>query len=262
MNLIKTKSFELAVIARGNKNSDKLAMVLPGKLDTKDYSCFPSHLEYLASKGFYAISLDPPGTWDSPGPIELYTTTNYIKAVNELIEYFGNKPTFLMGHSRGGTVSALVGASNPHVLGFACIMANYGVQSSPSAEALKTGIQVSYRDLPPGTSKTSEQKEFALPIAYFKDGEQYVNVSSVLKKCNKPKILLYGTHDEFTNPEKVKDVYNDLPDPKMIHKLDTDHDYRYHPEIIEEVNEVVGQFLDNFVSSNQVEVAVEHREAV
>lgn len=245
MRLIKTKSFKLAVNTKGSESSKRIAIALPGRLDTKDYACFNSHLEYLAKRGFFALVFDPPGTWDSPGGIELFTTTNYIKAVNELIEYFGNKPTFLLGHSRGGTVSILVGTSNSAVIGFAAIMATYGEPSSPSPEAIRTGVQMSYRDLPPGTSKTREQKNFALPISYFKDGEQYNSVEA-LERSTKPKLLFYGTHDKFTEQEKVKEVYETIPEPKMLHELDTEHDYRYHPEVVEEVNKVVGDFLTRF----------------
>ncbi len=245
MSLIRTKSFDLAIKTRGSEDSRKVAISLPGRLDTKDYASFDSHIEYLAGKGFYAISFDPPGTWESPGGIELFTTTNYVKAVEEIIEYFGNKLTLLLGHSRGGAVSILAGTSNPSVIGIVVIMATYGAPTSPSPEAIKAGVSMSYRDLPPGTSKTSERKEFALPINYFKDGQKY-NVVDVLKKCTKPKLLFYGTRDEFTTPERVKEVFGSIPEPKMIHELNSDHDYRYHPEIIEEVNEVIGHFLDDY----------------
>ena len=246
MKLIKTKSFELAVITRGNENSKRLVIALPGRLDTKDYACFPRHLEYLANKGFFSVSFDPPGTWESPGPIELFTTTNYIKAVNELIEYFGNKPTFLIGHSRGGTVAILAGASNSNVIGFAPIMATFGPADAPTPEDLQTGSKISYRDLPPGNKKTNEQKKFVLPINFFKDSEQY-DVLSVLKNSTKPKLLIYGTRDEFTTPERAKEVFKAILEPKMTHELDTDHDYRYHPAIIDEVNKVLGQFLDKYL---------------
>lgn len=246
MNLVKTKSFELAVNSKGNQNSGKIAIALPGRLDTKDYVCFNSHIKYLTNLGFFALSFDPPGTWDSKGGIELFTTTNYIKAVNELIEYFGNKPTFLLGHSRGGTVSILAGASNPFVTSFAPIMATYGGNPTPLNEkAIETGIRMSYRDLPPGSSKTTEQKEFALPINYFKDMEKY-NVVDVLEECTKPKLLFYGTRDEFTTPEKVKEVFKAIPQPKMLHELDTEHNYRYHPEVIDDVNKTIGAFLLKF----------------
>ncbi len=151
----------------------------------------------------------------------------------------------LLGHSRGGTVAILAGTTNPAVVGIVVIMATYGAPSSPSKEAVQAGVDMSYRDLPPGTQKTSKQKEFALSLNYFKDGKQY-NVVNVLKICTKPKLLFYGTRDEFTTPEKVKEVFNSIPEPKMIYKLNSDHDYRYHTDIIEEVNRVVGDFLVRF----------------
>lgn len=243
MNIIKTASFELATNSRGNINSDKLALVLPGRLDTKDYACFDSHLELLASKGFYAVSFDAPGTWESPGSIDLFTTTNYIKAVNELIEYFGNRSTFLMGHSRGGTVLILAGSQNPCVMAIAPIMATYGEASSPDPEAIRTGIQISHRDLPPGTEKTKVQKEFRLPMNYFKDAQKY-NVVEALKSCKIPKLIFYGTNDAFTTVEKVKEVFNKIPDPKVLYELATEHDYRYHKEVIEEINQQLAIFLD------------------
>lgn len=116
MNLVQTKSFKLAIYSKGDKNSPRLALVLPGKLDSKDYPHMHSHVDYLAKKGYFALTFDPPGTWESPGDIKLYTMTNYIKAVNELIENFGNKPTFVMGHSFGGSIALYVGTnqSNSH----------------------------------------------------------------------------------------------------------------------------------------------------
>lgn len=150
-----------------------------------------------------------------------------------------------MGHSRGGAVSILAGANNPRVVGFAPIMATYGPADSPDPQDLRSGFKISYRDLPPGDVKTSEQKKFDLPINFFKDSEQY-DVIFALKNSKKPKLLFYGTRDEFTTPEKVKEVFESIPEPKMLHELDTDHDYRYRPGIIEEVNEVVGQFLEKY----------------
>lgn len=62
MKIISTKHFQLAINTSGDFNSSKLALVLPGRLDTKDYVNFTSHLEFLASLGYFAVSLDPPGT--------------------------------------------------------------------------------------------------------------------------------------------------------------------------------------------------------
>ena len=244
MGFIKTKNFELAIYSKGDPSSSKLAFVIPGRLDTKDYIHNTALVDYLARRGYFALAFDPPGTWESPGDIELYTTTNCLKAVDELIEYFGNKPTLLAGHSRGGTIAMLAGTKNPHVTHFIPIFSYYGAPGNPADERIVDGKVVSYRDLPPGNMKTKEQKEFGLPLNYFEDGKQY-NALDSLRNCTKPKLFFYGVEDDVIDPEEVKKAYEESAEPKMIHALNSDHDYRYHPEIVEEVSRVIGKFLDN-----------------
>lgn len=243
MNLVQTKSFALAVYTRGDPASDKLAIVTPGRLDSKDYAHNTSLVDFLATKGFFALSFDPPGTWESAGGIELYTTTNYLKAVEELIGYYGSRPTLLAGHSRGGTVAMLVAPTNPHVTAFIAILSSTGAPDAPDASRLVDGAVISYRDVPPGNSKTEEQRRFDLPLQYFIDGGQY-DARTGLSHCTKPKLFFYNTEDDVNKLEKVG--YETSPEPKMIHPLHTEHDYRYHPLIIKEVNNIVGQFLEKY----------------
>lgn len=243
MEIIKTKSFELAVITRGDKKSDKLIVALPGRLDTKDYVCFPNHLEYFAGKGFYGVSFDPPGTWESPGGIELFTTTNYIKAVNEVIEYYGGKQTILLGHSRGGATAVFAGCANPAVVGIITINESLGTPSPPDPKRIRGDKYLDLRDFPPGTTKTSERKEFLMPLTYFEDGAKY-NDAEVLKTCVKPKLIISSKRDEFNSPAEVKAAYEQASEPKMFHELDCSHDYRYYPEVVDEVNGVMGEFLE------------------
>ena len=246
MDIVKTRSFQLAVNSRGNPDSKRLAIVLPGRLDTKDYECFDKHLELLATKGFYAISFDPPGTWESPGGIELFTTTNYIKTVNEVIEHFGNKPSLLLGHSRGGAVATLAGTSNPNVIGLVLINPSLGSPTPPDPETLKTGVYVAYRDLPPGTKITKRKKKFKAPLNYFEDGAKYDD-AEVLKTCTKPKIIFYATDDEYNTPKEVEEVFASVPEPKELYSINCGHSYRLHPNIVEEINEEIELFIDKYL---------------
>lgn len=238
---IKTESFELAVLTRGDDRANRLAVLIPGRLDTKDYANFVSHAEYLAARGFYAIAFDPPGTWESPGDIDIYTTTNHLKAIDELIAYFGNKPTLLLGHSRGGT-AAILASMNPAVTGIALILSNYSNPSAPDANALKTGFQISHRDVPPGDHETKEQKEFKLPLSYWDDAKRY-DPLAVLQKCAKPKLIISSTHDEFISVQRVQEIYDSIPKPKMLRVINSEHDYRRNSEAITAVNEAIGEFL-------------------
>ncbi|MEK7160261.1 MAG: alpha/beta hydrolase [Patescibacteria group bacterium] len=246
MNLIKTESFQLATYSQGDSESKKLALVLPGKLDTKDYFHMKSHVKYLAIMGYFALSFDPPGTWESKGDIKLYNVTNYIKAINELIKYYGNKPTFVMGHSRGGSMAILAGTTNPNITSFASIMSHLyhkGYRNGAGEEWKKKGYIVSTRDLPPGGGP--KEKRFELPYSFFEDQIRY-DMTESLKKSTKPKLFIYGKRDVLVPPQAVKDAYSLASQPKELYELDSEHDYRYNPKSIEEVNNVLGDFLQKY----------------
>ena len=242
MKMLKTKSFELAIYARGDEISSRVAILLPGQLDTKDYAHMINHVDYMASRGYFAFSFDPPGTWESPGSIELYTMTNYLKAINELIDFFGNKPTILMGHSRGGSMAMLVGPINKYVTHIIAVMSNTA-PSKVDKSKLINDVKISYRDMPPNDVKN--KRRFELPLNYFKDANKY-NILTGLKNCHKPKLFFYSAKDVLVNPRSVQEAYNASGEPKVIHELKTEHDYRYHEDIIKEVNDVAGEFLGKY----------------
>jgi pimeloyl-ACP methyl ester carboxylesterase len=248
VNLLKTKSFELAIYAKGDETAPKIAIVIPGRLDTKDYAHMVSHVNYLASKGYYALSFDPPGTWESSGDISLYTTTNIILATHEIIEYFSNRPTVLVGHSRGGSTAMLVGTMNPHVTHIVAIMSHTG-PTTIGLPADKNSSSSSTRDMPPGTSRTEERRSFSLPYSYFEDQMQY-DALPALRSCEKPKLFFYGTQDVLVSKENVGEAYNESAEPKQIHALNSEHDYRLRPDIIDEVNQTIGSFLD--ITNNNI----------
>lgn len=244
---IKTKSFNLATYSKGESNAQRLALLLPGLLDTKDYPHMRSHVDFLAGKGFFALSFDPPGTWESPGDINIYNMTNYLKAIDELIEHFGNKPTFVMGHSRGGTMAMLAGITNSHTTAFAAVFSNYNPSVSPlynDDEWKSKGYKDSWRDLP---YDPTQKRLFKLPYSFVEDQKQYETLEG-LKQNNKPKLFFLGTRDTLIKPETIRTEYRVAAEPKQLYELDSDHDYRWHPELIEEVNRVVGNFIQESLS--------------
>ena len=250
MNLIKTKSFTLASYLRGNEKASRLALVLPGRLDTKDYPHLKSHVEYLAQRGYLALSFDPPGTWESPGSIDLYTMTNYLIVINELIEYFGNRPTLALGHSRGGSMAVLAGVRNQYVTHFVSIMGNYSYAANtykhyPDKDWQARGFKTEKRNLP--NSSSGETRIFELPYAFLEDGTKF-DMLDDLRKCPKPKLFIFGTRDIIAPPEIMQKAYQESAQPKEIFALDSGHDYRYNPSLINTVNEAIGQFLDKYAS--------------
>jgi predicted alpha/beta-hydrolase family hydrolase len=240
----KITAFNLAVYQRGDPRSNKLALILPGRLDTKDYPHMRSHVEHFSRRGYLALSFDPPGTWESPGNIKLYTMTNYLRAINELIEHFGNRPTVLMGHSSGGTMAMLAGPQNQHVSRIICVMSMME-PGSPERGRVKEidgddgGVLVSYRDDP---TNSEIQVEFRLPLVYFEDAKRY-DIATSLQTYQKPKLFFLGTQDDVVKPIDVRRAYQTSAYPKQLIELDSGHDYRKNPAMIDEVNRsIMGLF--------------------
>jgi len=247
MNLIKTKSFEIATYQRGNLNAPKLALVLPGRLDTKDYANMRSHVDFLASKGFLSLSFDPPGTWESKGVIGIYNMTNYIKAVDEIITYYGNIPTFVVGHSRGGSIAMFAGLKNEKIIAFASIFSHYSFSQNSvngfSDEDWKVkGFKISKRDLP---NNSADEREFKLPYSFYEDQIRY-NALPQLKTCKKPKLFIAGKRDTTVDPELVVEAYNKSLSPKDLEIIDSPHDYRFNQKTVSHVNVLIGKFLDKY----------------
>jgi len=247
MKILETSNFEIATNIKGDDAAKRLAILMPGRLDTKDYANFVSHLDFLARRGFYAVAIDPPYSWDSPGALKDYTTSNYLKAVNELIYYFGNRPTLLLGHSRGGA-TAILASTNPAVAGLVLVNAAYGAPSVPEPEKIVGGTIQELRDIPPGNVRTKEQREFSLPLNYFEDGAKY-DPREVLKSFKGPKLLVHATKDEFTGLELIKPIYDELTEPKMFLEIDCTHDYRLYPEVIQQVEKTLDTFIDRYLAS-------------
>jgi len=241
---ITTDSFRLAVYQKGSIQADKLAIVLPGRLDTKDYPHMRSHVDFLSTKGYLALSFDPPGTWESDGDISKYSMTNYLKAIKELIEYYGNKPTFLMGHSRGGSMAILAGIRLKHVERFAAVMgrATYKTKKFIDKDWKEKGFSVSIRDTPKEYKERT--KTFHLPYAFVEDSFQYDMIND-LKTCTKPKLFIAGSKDDLVDPVKIREEYELSSEPKQFEMLESDHDYRKNEKMIQKVNDILGRFISD-----------------
>lgn len=245
MPRIKTQSYELATYETGDPAAGKLAIVLPGRLESKDYAHIKSHADTLAALGFRAVSFDPPSSWESPGPIESYTVTNYLGAINELIEYYGNKPTVLVGHSLGGSIAILASANNPHVTAYIALMSlvnGPGTKEDPEWKA--DGKVTFYRDLPPGDRHTPEQKHYDLPYSFFEDALTH-DTKAALRNCHKPKLFILGKHDTQNTSSYPPEEYALIAEPKQLVMIDSPHSYRYHQVIIDTINVHIKNFVDS-----------------
>lgn len=227
-----------AVIHSSETKQEKLAILCPGYLDTKDYAHLVKLAEAFVDYGYTAVRFDPTGTWESEGDISEYTKTQYLDDIKNVLEYMLTKEDFkhvlLAGHSRGGQISILYAARDPRISIVVGIMpSSGGIKGSRREQWEIEGSNYSKRDLPDGKDGI---KEFRVPFSHVLDGDKYDVVEDV-KKIKIPIILIAGELDDLVPPEDVKKIFDHSNEPKsyvVLKKIG--HDYRHNPAEIEIVN--------------------------
>lgn len=235
-----------AVIHSPKEKTNRLAILCPGYLDTKDYNGLLYLAEALSEKGYTTVRFDPTGTWESEGSISDYTMTQYIKDIRSVKEYMlknGNYNYILLaGHSRGGRVSLLYSSKDPDISMVVGIMPS--VTSMPRGadkqrnndKWKKEGVQISSRDIP---GNENERKQFVIPYTFLEDSLKY-NVLDGIQKLKSPLLLLAGELDTIILPEEVKSVFDKANEPKeFIIVPGVGHDYRHNIDEVKKVNEVI-----------------------
>lgn len=243
MLTIQTPSFDLAVYAAGKRDAERLALCLPGYCDTKDYPDMRAHVDMLADRGYYALSFDPPGTWESAGEEGDYTTTNYLQAITELVTHFGSRPTLLVGKSMGGRMAQL-SAKNDSVIGFVSVV---GAASSAAAGVSQEewpthSRHTPRRDLP---NDPKHFRDFMVPYKFVEDATKY-NSLNELGSLRTPKLYIAGRDDTLVSPERLKQAYDASGEPKEFVVLPMGHDYRQDKKQLMLVNKAIARFLDAY----------------
>ena len=232
-----------AVIHRPKIATEKLAILCPGFLDSKDYN----HLIYLANDltvlGYTVVRFDPTGTWESEGDISDYTTTQQLEDVKNIIEHLLQERSYtkilLGGHSRGGFVSILYAIRDPRVSTVLAIMSPYSLIRTVNKEKIEKwkedGFKVSVRDIP----NSQVKRKFKVSYSDIEDGEQY-NILNEIERLHTPLILVAGELDDVIPPEDVRLIYDKANEPKQLIVLEgIDHDYRHDVGEIEKVNKQI-----------------------
>lgn len=229
-----------AVIHRSNKETDKLAILCPGYLDTKDYDHLVILADDLTNQGYTTVRFDPTGTWESEGGIEQYTTSQYLEDIKSVIEFMFKKHEYthilLGGHSRGGKVSILYAAKDKRISVVLGIMqSSRPLTDQRRKQAEKDGFSISKRDIP----GESGEKEFKVPYTHFIDNDSH-NIIEEVKRIHAPIIIVAGELDDLVLPEYVKEVFDAANEPKKYLLIEgIGHDYRRNKSEIREVNDTI-----------------------
>lgn len=236
-----------ATVLESNKNPKKLAVLMPGYLDTKNYNHIKLLEKDLNKIGYTTISFDPTGIWESDGKVEQYNFTQYLKDIETIINFAKNKNKFdeiiLIGHSFGGRIALYYASMHPEISAVIVLMS--ALKSYHSKDKLsiwkKAGLRFSKRDLPENPKKfrefvTSYSSEF---------NRSKCDISKIVKKYQNPLLVLAAELDKVTNPKYVKQLYDFANEPKEFKIIkEIGHDYRHNKKDVKIVNDAIIHFLD------------------
>jgi pimeloyl-ACP methyl ester carboxylesterase len=239
-----------AVIHYSQKVTDRLIILCPGNVDSKDYNHLIKLAETFSKQGYTAIRFDPLGTWDSDGTESDYLTSQYLNDVASVLKYMLDQKPYteivLGGHSRGAMISIIYAVNDPRISKIISIM-----PPSPTTEKelkenkyidwKKNGFKISVRDVP-GSSDT---RRYKLPYANLVDKLKF-NVNEYVSRVEIPILFVAGELDSVCSPEDVKSIYDKANKPKKYLLLKgIGHDYRHNFSEIEIVNKKI---IDAFYS--------------
>jgi esterase/lipase len=218
----------------------KLALLLPGFLDSPDYLHMKTFDKRLQELGYTTERLDPCNLWKTDD-INTYSLTNYIKQIKErVLAYKKQNPeeVVLVGHSAGGFTSIIAGSRIAEVTKIVSLCSP--ADRIKSAEKWKgKEFAHSERDLPENPEKF---RAFDVPYSFAQDGFQYSAIEEV-KHIHKPLMIFIALDDTIVPPELTEKIVANAHNPYVIRQKNMGHNFRHSQKECDIVMKEIEKFL-------------------
>jgi pimeloyl-ACP methyl ester carboxylesterase len=215
----------------------KLALLLPGYLESPDYLHLKIIENRLKNLGYTTRRVDPCRLWET-GEVNDYNISNYLKQVDEIIESQTEKlsEVVLIGHSLGGSIAILTGTKNSRATKVVCINPAVSPGNSDS-KWNENGIRLSKKDLPNDPTKL---REFIIPISFVEDRKKY-SITQNLADLKQPLLVIIGSEDK--TKDEVLESLKTVSNPHVVIVESMGHDFRQSEELCNRVSGEIEKFL-------------------
>lgn len=218
----------------------KLALLLPGYLDSPDYLHMLTFEKRLKELGYMTERLDPCNLWKT-GKIENYSITNYLKQIEERVSSYKSQnltEIILIGHSMGGFVSIIIGARIDEVTKIVALCPPPNIKNS-NQEWKKEGVRHSKRNLP---KNPQEFRKFEVPYSFVEDAAQYCAEDEV-KQIHKPLMIFIALDDTIVPPELTEKIVAEANNPHIVRQKNMGHNFRHSSKECKIVMAEIEKFL-------------------
>lgn len=218
----------------------KVALLLPGYLDSPDYLHLLTFEKRLLQLGYVVERLDPCHVW-ATGVTADYTVTAILNQVKDRIDTYEKQSAdeiVLIGHSLGGFISILAGARFPKISRIVALcppasLENLGKkwQGQP--------VRVSTRNLPPDQD---ESRQFEVPLSFVTDAQLY-SVLDEIKQITQPLMICICMKDVSVPPQETELLVANAIHPYVVRMDELGHDFRHSEVESEAVMDQIETFL-------------------
>lgn len=218
----------------------KVALLLPGYLDSPDYLHLVTFEKKLKELGYNVERLDPCNLW-STGNVNNYSVTNYIKQVRDRIDFYKNQQpeeVLLLGHSLGGFTSILAGSLISEVTKIVALCPPTSIEGLAKKWDGKPS-RISKRDLPDDGTKF---RVFDIPLTFVEDARKYSAIEAV-HNINKPLMIFIGMKDTSVPPTETEILVSNAVNPSVVRMKNIGHDFRHSQDESNKVMEEIEKFL-------------------
>lgn len=218
----------------------KVALLLPGYLDSPDYLHLITFEKRLKELGYVVERLDLGNLW-ATGDSKNYTITKFIDQIKGRVDHYkAQNPDeiLLLGHSRGAFTSIVAGSKIPEVTRIIALCPPPNIKASVTKWP-KEGYRTSKKDLP---GNPNEFREFSIPYAYVEDFLNYSAVEEV-KRLNKPLMIFIALDDQVVSPKLTELIVKSANNPFVVRQPNMGHDFRHSQAECDMVMKEIEKFL-------------------
>ena len=218
----------------------KLALLLPGYLDSPDYLHLKIFEDRLRELEFSVERLDPCHLWEN-GNVGNYSITNYIKHVHGKVDIYNKKnpkEIVLIGHSLGGFIAIIAGSRIKEVTKIVALCPPPD-RIGPSLRWEKDRPRYSKRELP---NNPEQFRSFEVPYSFVQDGLTYSAVEEVAN-INKPIMIFIALDDKSVLPQDTERIVANANKPYVVRQPNMGHSFRHS----EEESNIVMDEIEKFI---------------
>lgn len=218
----------------------KLALLLPGYLDSPDYLNLKTFDKRLSELGWTVERLDPCHIWET-GNVDNYSITNFIKQIREKVEFYQDQnpeEIVLIVHILGGFTAIIAGSRIAEVTKIVALCSPPD-RIGQSLRWEKNQPRHSERELP---DNPSQLRAFDVPYSFVDDGLQY-SAAEEVKNIHKPIMIFIALEDKNIPPADTEQIVANANKPYVVRQPNMGHDYRESQQECDIVMAEIEKFL-------------------